>query len=168
MAMALALQVRFRNLWMYDTYSGMTDATDSDKDYFGSPASALLTQAKATEDQKESQMIAYASLADVKANLATVNYPINRIKFVMGPVERTIPHEIPECIALLRLDTDFYESTLHELVHLYPRLSPGGLLIIDDYGHWQGAKKAVDEYFGNAGPFLHRIDYTGRLAVKPV
>ena len=74
---------------------------------------------------------------------------------------------MPERIALLRIDTDWYESTRHELVHLYPRLSPGGVLIIDDYGHWQGARKAVDEYF-QAGLFLNHIDYTGRLAIKPL
>ena len=72
-------------------------------------------------------------------------------------------------IALLRLDTDWYGSTLHELTHLFPLLSKGGVLIIDDYGHWQGARKAVDEYFESLGivPFLSRIDYTGRIYVKP-
>jgi hypothetical protein len=73
---------------------------------------------------------------------------------------------LPEQIALLRLDTDWYESTRHELIHLYPKLTPGGILIIDDYGHWQGARKAVDEYLTNSRTFLNRIDYTGRLAVK--
>jgi hypothetical protein len=68
----------------------------------------------------------------------------------------------------LRLDTDWYESTKHELVHQYPKLSVGGVLIIDDYGHWQGARQAVDEYFNdNRLPILlNRIDYTGRIAIK--
>ncbi len=84
-------------------------------------------------------------------------------------VEDTIPARIPDEIALLRLDTDWYTSTLHELHHLYPRLAKHGILIIDDYGHWQGARQAVDEYFKDAGPdlYLHRIDYTGRILVKP-
>jgi O-methyltransferase len=83
-------------------------------------------------------------------------------------VEETIPENAPESIALLRLDTDWYESTRHELEHLFPRLSPGGVLIIDDYGHWQGCKRAVDEYFGKNGAriFLARVDYTGRIGVK--
>jgi O-methyltransferase len=83
-------------------------------------------------------------------------------------VERTLPDRAPAEIALLRLDTDWYESTRHELVHLYPRLSAGGVLIVDDYGHWAGAKRAVDEYLGEqAEPLLlHRIDYTGRIAIK--
>ena len=85
-----------------------------------------------------------------------------------GRVEETIPAHAPERIAVLRLDTDWYESTRHELEHLYPRLAVGGLVIIDDYGHWEGARRAVDEYLAATGAqlFLTRIDYTGRLAVK--
>ena len=68
---------------------------------------------------------------------------------------------------MLRLDTDWYESTLHELVELYPLLSEGGVLIIDDYGDWQGARRAVDEFFRDRAVLLHRIDATGRIVVKP-
>ncbi|HYW73193.1 MAG TPA: TylF/MycF/NovP-related O-methyltransferase, partial [Pyrinomonadaceae bacterium] len=80
----------------------------------------------------------------------------------------TIPAQAPDQIALLRLDTDWYQSTRHELTHLFPRLAPGGVLIIDDYGHWQGARRAVDEYFetNSVRILLHRIDYTGRIGVK--
>ncbi len=85
-----------------------------------------------------------------------------------GPVEQTIPGAVPDRLALLRLDTDWYESTRHELLHLYPRLADGGVLIIDDYGHWEGARRAVDEYFAEHAPpvLLSRIDYTARIAVK--
>jgi hypothetical protein len=87
---------------------------------------------------------------------------------VPGRVEDTIPGEAPETISLLRLDTDWYESTRHELEHLYPRLSLGGVLVLDDYGHWRGAREAVDEYFTQTGefPLLSRIDYTGRIAIR--
>ncbi len=80
----------------------------------------------------------------------------------------TIPKNVPEKISILRLDTDWYESTKHELNNLFPRLVSGGILIIDDYGHFQGSKKAVDEYFeeNKISSFLFRIDYTGRLFVK--
>jgi len=93
---------------------------------------------------------------------------MEKIHFVKGLVENTIPEKAPETIALLRLDTDWYQSTIHELTHLYPRLSPKGILIVDDYGHFKGARKAVDEYFHQTKmlPFLHRIDYTGRLIIK--
>ena len=66
----------------------------------------------------------------------------------------------------MRLDTDWYESTRHELTHLYPRLVVGGVLIIDDYGHWESARKAVDEYVENTRILLNRIDYSGRIGVK--
>lgn len=91
------------------------------------------------------------------------------LEFVIGPVEETLITKVPERIALLRLDTDWYESTRAELEYLYPRLVVGGVLIVDDYGHWKGARKAVDEYFaalGNDAPLLNRLDYTGRMAVR--
>jgi hypothetical protein len=83
-------------------------------------------------------------------------------------VEDSIPSTIPEKISLLRMDTDWYESTKHELGHLFPRLSKGGIFILDDYGHWKGARKAADEFFENhkINIFLSRVDYTGRIAVK--
>jgi O-methyltransferase len=95
-------------------------------------------------------------------------YPWEKILFVPGRVEDTLPAAAPERIALLRLDTDWHESTRHELEHLWPRLAVGGVLIVDDYGHWQGARRAVDDYFARQplGVRLHTIDYTGRLIVK--
>jgi predicted O-methyltransferase YrrM len=108
------------------------------------------------------------SESGVRETVARAGYPAERIHFVKGAVEETIPRTLPGPLALLRLDTDWYQSTRHELVHLYPLLAPGGVLIVDDYGHWQGAARAVDEYFAAhpPGPLLTRIDYTGRLAVK--
>jgi len=90
------------------------------------------------------------------------------MRFIVGKVEDTIPGEAPGKIAILRLDTDWYESTKHELINLYPKLSTGGVLIIDDYGHWEGARKAVDEYIHDQRLriLLNRIDYTGRIAVR--
>ena len=87
---------------------------------------------------------------------------------MQGPVEETLPKTAPDRLALLRLDTDWYESTRHELVHLYPRLVDGGVLIVDDYGHWEGCRRAVDEYFAaEADPvLLSRVDYTARIAIK--
>jgi O-methyltransferase len=66
----------------------------------------------------------------------------------------------------LRLDTDFYSSTKIELEILYPRLVKGGVLIIDDYGSWEGSKRAVDEYFKNEKVWLHYIDNDSRLLIK--
>src|SRR5205085_5620255 len=104
----------------------------------------------------------------VRSLMSQTSYPMTQLHFIRGPVEETIPAQIPEEIALLRLDTDWYESTRHELVHLFPRLRTGGVLIVDDYGHWRGARRAVDEYFQTEHPplLLNRIDYTARLGIK--
>jgi hypothetical protein len=169
MAMAMALLRRSdtdRTLWMYDTFEGMTDPTDADRSYGGIAAEALLVEAKQREVPERSLVLAYASLEDVRHNMGATGYPMSHIQFVKGPVEQTIPGTAPDRIALLRIDTDWYESTRHELIHLYPKLSSDGILIIDDYGHWQGARRAVDEYFEGSRIFLNRIDYTGRLGVK--
>jgi hypothetical protein len=87
---------------------------------------------------------------------------------VPGRVEETLEETVPEKISLLRLDTDLYESTKAELEALYPMLTTGGILLIDDYGHFTGAKKAVDDYFRvpERKIFLSRVDYTGRVGVK--
>jgi O-methyltransferase len=102
--------------------------------------------------------------------MAQVGYPMDQIKFIKGPVEQTIPGTLPNKIALLRLDTDWYSSTRHEMEHLYPLLAPEGVLILDDYGHYQGAARAVDEYLGGVAkkPLLQRVDYSSRLAIKPL
>jgi O-methyltransferase len=95
-------------------------------------------------------------------------YPERNIIFVKGKVEDMIPGTMPQRISVLRLDTDWYESTYHELQHLYPLISNKGILIIDDYGFWTGAKEATDRYFQeNKIPiFLNRIDRSGRLGIK--
>ena len=79
-------------------------------------------------------------------NLLSTGYPGGNLVLVEGKVEETIPRTMPAQICLLRLDTDWYESTRHELIHLYPKLIKNGVLIIDDYGHWRGSKQATDEY----------------------
>ena len=153
-----------RELWLYDTYEGMSAPGEHDRDWRGLAAAELMEKSK---DQKETSVWCYSSLDEVRANMARTGYPAERLHFVQGKVEDTVPAQAPERIALLRLDTDFYESTRHELEHLYPRLAPGGVLIIDDYGHWAGARKAADEYLAKLPRplLLQRIDYTGRLAI---
>jgi hypothetical protein len=155
---------RTRDLYLYDTFEGMSEPTDADRTADDVPARDHLARAA-----KGTGYWCEAPLAEVQRNLESVGYPADRIHYVKGKVEDTIPRAAPSGpIALLRLDTDWYESTRHELTHLYPRLSPGGILIIDDYGHWTGARRAVDEYFDDLPEscFLHRVDYTGRLVVK--
>ena len=156
-----------RDIYLYDTFEGMTAPQTVDRRPGGGSAQALLDR----DPSRRSEVWAVAGIDDVRRNLLGTGYPEARLHFVAGPVEATLPQEAPQAsIALLRLDTDWYASTWHELVHLYPRMAPGAPLIIDDYGDWEGARKAVDEYFAlllTPTPFMHRIDETGRLLFKP-
>jgi O-methyltransferase len=154
-----------RTLFLYDTFSGMPLPGDRDVTISGESATDLMLDA--SKDDATS-IWCYAPLEGVKKAVTSVGYPQEQLRFVEGKVEETIPATAPHRIALLRLDTDWYESTRHELVHLFPKLSTGGILIIDDYGHWKGARQAVDEYVAQSGAklFLNRIDYTGRVGVK--
>lgn len=155
-----------RDLYLFDTFEGMTKPSHLDISYLNESASALFSVQKVTDYSSE---WCYAQMEEVQRNLFGTGYPQEKLKFIKGRVEDKLPSLAPETIALLRLDTDWYESTRHELVHLYPRLSSGGVLIIDDYGYWEGAKKATDEYFSqnNIHILLQRIDSAGRIAVKP-
>jgi O-methyltransferase len=161
----LSCGVRDRSIFLYDTFSGMSDPTSVD---FRIADQKPAETWQRDEELSQGTRPTYASLDEVRGNVRSTGYPADRIAFVRGKVEDTIPGTVPEQISLLRLDTDWYESTRHELRHLYPRLTRGGVLIIDDYGHWMGARKAVDEYFAAhpPAPLLHRIDYTGRAAIK--
>lgn len=160
-----------RDIWLYDTFEGMTEPTDEDVSPFEPPALGTWRDATARGERPWSELFGTETFNEglVRDTLLATGYPADRLRFVRGPVEQTLPARAPDGpLALLRLDTDWYESTRHELIHLYPRLAPGGVLIIDDYGHFEGARRAVDEYFAEHEPvLLTRIDYTGRLAVKP-
>lgn len=154
-----------REMYLFDTFDGMTTPTDVDVDLRGQSAASLLEG----DPQRIGALAAVVPLAEVKRNLASTGYPDHLVHFIVGDVLTTLPDHAPSEIALLRLDTDWYESTRHELVHLVPRISKGGVLIVDDYGHWKGARRAVDEYFQSSELkiLLNRIDYTGRIAVIP-
>ena len=160
-----SLKSNNRSLYLYDTYEGMSEPTDADKTFSGEDAKQLLEK---DADKEKNMVWAYSALDTVKAGMQSTGYPSEQIHYIKGMVEDTIPKNIPEKIAILRLDTDWYESTKHELIHLFPLLSKNGVLILDDYGHWAGAKKAVDEYIAekNICILLNRIDATGRIAIK--
>jgi hypothetical protein len=162
--MLLRLGVTDRDLYLFDTFAGMTEPGEEDVKHTGERAADVLAGAS-----RESHDWAVAPIEQVREAVLGVGYPKDRIHFVQGRVEDTLPANAPAEIALLRLDTDWYSSTKHELVHLYPRLAPGGVLIIDDYAYWQGARRAVDEYIeeNDLTLLLNRIDYTARIAVRP-
>jgi hypothetical protein len=147
-----------RNLYLYDTFEGMSKPSDIDVSILGESA----------QEHWRKKYKCFADFDDVNANIKSTKYPKNKIHLIKGMVENTIPKTLPDKIAILRLDTDWYESTYHELIHLYPKLVIGGILIIDDYGCWNGSKKAVDTYFeeNNISVFLHRVDFAVRVIRK--
>lgn len=152
-----------RELYLYDTFTRMPPPGERDWDAWGVHASEYFA---GPVDPHDTDGYRYLPLAEVKRVLATSGYPAARMHFVPGLVEETIPAAAPPHIALLRLDTDWYESTKHEMDHLFPRIVDGGFLLVDDYGQFAGARAAVDDHLATISPpvFLHRIDFTGRLA----
>jgi hypothetical protein len=155
-----------RSFWLYDTFEGMTAPTERDIEATSGVSATQLLET--TEVGDGNNVWCVASRDDVETNLRLTGYPMDRFRFVQGDVAQTLRAEVPEQIAILRLDTDWYESTKVGLEVLYPRLVAGGVCIFDDYGHWQGARQAVDEYFAEQGirPFMHPIDFSGRVFIK--
>lgn len=153
-----------RHLYLYDTYDEMSSPTENDTDINNRNAATLLKK----EDKATGEVWAFSGLEEVKQTMSRCTYNSDLLHFIKGKVEDTTPQNLPGNIALLRLDTDWYESTKHELNHLFPSLVEGGVLIIDDYGFWKGARKAVDEYFteNNLQILLTRMDDTGRMGIK--
>jgi len=171
MAMAKKLDglgIGDRRIWLYDTFTGMTPPTSVDIEAGSGVTAEEMLATTAVQDGDNVWCV--AGRADVEANVRSTGYPFEQFTFVEGDVSQTLRQAVPENIALLRLDTDWYESTKTELEVLYPRLSVGGVCIFDDYGHWQGARRAVDEYFDSLGyrPYMHPIDYSGRVLIKTV
>jgi hypothetical protein len=139
----------------------MTRPTVGDVDLGGNSASDYLD--KFADDGRW----CYATLDDVRETFRRSGIRDDAVNFVKGDVEHTLRKRLPKKISILRLDTDWYESTKLELEILYPRLAKGGVLIIDDYGHWEGARRAVDEYFTkHPFLFLNRTSYAVRTAIK--
>jgi hypothetical protein len=152
---------RRRKLWLYDTFEGMTAPTAQDIDLTNTSAAQYMAE------HSDEGRWCYADEDDVRRVFASEGFGAQDMEVVKGDVVQTLHARRPRRIALLRLDTDWYESTKAELELLYPRLSRGGVLIIDDYGHWEGARQAVDEFFAHEpGLLLNRIGYAVRVAVK--
>jgi O-methyltransferase len=145
-----------RNFHLYDTFDGMTDPTNIDVDIHNHPASLLM--------KVDTNILCKSSLDEVKTNIK--KYTNILPNYHVGDIIHTTVY--PEKIAILRLDTDWYESTKFELDNFYDKVVPGGVVIIDDYGHWQGCRKAVDEFLA-VHPYikLNVIDNTGVYFFKP-
>ena len=154
-----------RKIFAYDTFEGMTEPDKNDFDISKNLNAKILMN---KDKEKKTNIWGVCSLEDVKNNIQSNVKNIDNIRFIKGPVEKTldIQDNLPEKISLLRLDTDWYSSTRKELEILYKKVSPGGIIIIDDYGHWGGSKKAVDEFFLDKYVWMHYIDYACRLIIK--
>ncbi len=167
MLMAYALQkfgITDKNIYLYDTYKGMTEPEECDRIAWS--GEKIYERWKKSSDTKGNFMWA-SSLEEVKSNMLSTGFPGKRMMFIEGDVRKTLDKKRPDMLSLIRLDTDWYDSTKKELEVLYPVLEIKGVIIIDDYGHFTGAKRAVDEYFcGHNKILLNRIDYTGRTGVK--
>mgnify|MGYP003345076812 CR=1 FL=1 len=162
----LSMGVRDRKIYLYDTYEGMTMPTAEDKSIVrgAQPVMDIWNREKANDHNNW----CYGPLEGVKSVMESTGYPSENIVYVKGPVEETLPKVMPGNIALLRLDTDWYSSTKHEMEHLFPSLVQNGVLILDDYGYWAGARQAADEYLAqhNIALFLHRDDYSGATGIR--
>lgn len=144
-----------RQIQLFDTFEGLPEPDpDIDVDSLGFNAESQWKPGWAE-----------ASLEQVQANMAKTDY--ENVCYIKGKVEKTLPDDPTEQYALVRLDTDWYASTKVELETLWPKLAPGGLLLVDDFGQWLGVRKAVEEFFEDKMVFMMRSDYTGRVIQKP-
>lgn len=131
-----------KRVYLFDTFAGMTQPTDRDVEASTMTLARPIYEASQKQDYNS---WCYASLRDVEQSFRQAGVSMRDVHFVQGDVCVTLdnPAYLPEKISVLRLDTDWYESTAKELAVLYPRLSERGVLLIDDYGHWAGARQAV-------------------------
>jgi|SRR6185503_10598910 len=163
----MKLSAATRKFYLYDTFAGMPDLGERDQDLGAEPFQVVMQMATFLRGGHSG--VFYASVEEVRQNMARTRYPQELILLIQGLVENTIPKTAPEQISLLHLDSDLYESTYHELTHLFPRLSRGGVLIIDDYGNWKGSKEATDQYFREQAisMYLNEVGNTGaRMGIK--
>jgi hypothetical protein len=156
-----------KKVYLFDTFTGMSEPTKHDS-RTGDKSSTL--NKYLSRQQNDHTDWAYASIEEVKENFRKIGLLKDNVIFCKGKVETTLNlvSNIPETISFLRLDTDWYESTKKELEVLYSKLVLGGILVVDDYGQFDGARKAVDEYFKihSPPPFLSLIDNGARIGVK--
>lgn len=156
-----------KKVFLFDTFEGMTEPTDQDKSFDGREDAAVSFERQVESDGSG---WCHASLEDVQQNFYEFGFDGQNIRFVRGDVMQTLKENsnLPAKISVLRLDTDWYKSTYEEMRVLFPRLSQGGSLLIDDYGYWQGSRKAVDQYLSEHDiPLcLFDCDFSGRVGIK--
>ncbi len=150
-----------KKIWGYDTFTGVPEIDFKNDE--------LISGQKIKKESEKDKLI-YRNVNQVKKILLKKSFSSQNLpNLIIGDTRKTLKQKknLPKKISFIRLDTDFYESTLNELNTLYPRLVKNGILLIDDYGHHKGCKKAVDKFFRNNKKILmHRVDYTVRMIIK--
>jgi hypothetical protein len=164
-----------RDIYLYDTFTGMTEPGKEDYSVPGSlmyncPVDVTYHEWEKNQRDTHNEWC-YGSLQLVKDNLYKFPYPKERIHFIQGDVCKTLqdPSYVPDKIALLRMDTDWYESSKAEMDYLYPKVIPGGMVIMDDYFHWNGQRKATDDYLKlhNISCSITRVNAKVGAFIKP-
>lgn len=156
-----------RKCHLFDTYEGMPAPSAFDFRVGQTDASSTKSKWETLKRGTGSDWVR-SSITEVKKNLKDFDVDMTKVNFVIGMVEETVKQAGIEKISLLRIDTDFYSSTKAALIELWPKLSVGGILILDDYSHWDGARRAVDEYFIEKKILMLPIPNSGgRVVVKP-
>jgi O-methyltransferase len=141
-----------REMWLFDVFSGMPEPGEND-------------QQEAWNDLGKFA----SSEALVRQTLSAGAVDLHRVHIVTGRYENTLIDFSPSPVAFLHLDCDWYASVRLCLEAFYDSVVPGGVVVVDDYGHWAGCKKAVDEFVNrrSIGVRLTPIDYTGHYFFKP-
>lgn len=149
-AILKAHDIKDRLVWVVDSFEGLP-APNVEK--YPQDASSRLHTFKELS----------VSLNKVKANFELYGLLDEQVRFLKGWFKDTLPKAPIKKIALLRLDADMYESTKDALINLYPKLSPGGYIIIDDYGAIPACRQAVEDYRKSMGinAEIMPIDWSG-------
>ena len=141
------------DIYMFDTFEGLTkpgkyDYSTNDPVYHMNNKQVIKNW-EINRTGENSSKWCYCSLDNVKNNVYKTKYPKDKLHFIKGDVMETLLEEknIPDKISVLRLDTDWYESSKFELEKLYHKVVEGGVVILDDYFHWDGQRRATDEFF---------------------
>jgi len=156
-----------KKVFLFDKFRGMTEPGEKDFQLYSETPALLKYKANKKQDHVS---WAYSSLGEVRNNFHKLKLADSNVIFIEGDVLQTIPSNMKlfKSISFLRLDTDWFDSTKIELDFFYPILSKSGVIVVDDYGSWEGSKRATDEYFyGKNRPFFSLIDGGARLGIKP-
>ncbi|MBI1903436.1 MAG: class I SAM-dependent methyltransferase [Planctomycetia bacterium] len=149
-----------RRIHLFDTWGDWPDPTQNDGNRFRDLQAGSLRKA-----DNRGALDACRELLE-----RLIAYPTHFLTYHRGLFQETVPPALENirALAVLRVDCDWYEQVLFCLEHLYPKLSNGGALVLDDYGYCDGARAAIDEFLSRqrVRSFLHHVDYSCRYLIK--